>query len=544
MRNKKLIPGKKPVFAFLLLFLLFVLSSCFKDQFDFDNIAKSDWNSEWAVPVVHSTLGLEDLVKDSNDILIEGEDGLLKLVYQSERMFSVYAKDLVDIPDQNKDINKNYNLPEMQAGEIKVIPVDLSFDFDTDKPGQRLDSIYLKSGTLKLHIVTNLNKNEADIKIRIPSILKQVNRDTLEVNFNADYEGENQIIRDTTLEMNNYILFPEHLSKSLNKLKIMAYITVTGDNNPDLSPYYLDINLDMDQLEFSHFFGYIGQYSYDLSDSIAFDFFNINQIGSFVFAQGSINFNIYSGNSYGMPIQVDITEFRAHADGIPPVNQDIHIFGQGVPDIINLNYPNYSQVGLVAQTPVNTGNSNIHEAVNIYPDWLTIKLGGLSNPENDSTIKNFVLDTSRFDMKMNLEMSLFGAMQNFTVIDTVGFEFPDLDNVEECLFRVITHNSFPLNARLQISFADSAYYYLGDLLADPTEIISAAPVGPPPDYRVTSPTLKINEIILDKPTIEAVKSTRYMIITAFLDTSGNDIVKIYNDSDIDVKVGLKIKLKL
>jgi len=68
---------------YFLLLSPFFLISCIEKELDFDSIKSQNWSSEWAVPLINSTITIDDLIKDSTALIHDGEDGLLTLVYES-----------------------------------------------------------------------------------------------------------------------------------------------------------------------------------------------------------------------------------------------------------------------------------------------------------------------------------------------------------------------------------------------------------------------------------------------------------------------------
>ena len=59
----------------LILFLSVFIQSCIEKELDFDSIKTQKWNSEWALPLINSTLTLSDLLTDTTGIIQEDEDG-------------------------------------------------------------------------------------------------------------------------------------------------------------------------------------------------------------------------------------------------------------------------------------------------------------------------------------------------------------------------------------------------------------------------------------------------------------------------------------
>lgn len=108
---------KRIQFAVIAVSLL--LTSCFKDDYNFDNISLENYNPAVAAPIVNTRLTLHDLVEstlnsDSSIISID-EDSLLWVTYSS-RLFQMGMSDLFSISDQN--INESFTMDEFTIADL------------------------------------------------------------------------------------------------------------------------------------------------------------------------------------------------------------------------------------------------------------------------------------------------------------------------------------------------------------------------------------------------------------------------------------------
>jgi hypothetical protein len=293
-------------------------------------------------------------------------------------------------------------------------------------------------------------------------------------------------------------------------------------------------------LVFSRSFGYIGTQVITMQDTIEMDMFDINEEGNFTFGPGSVNMHVSVKNSFGIPVLMDIVNFRAYHYGSIVDSVDIYIFGEGNPSQFNINYPGLDQIGQYVLTEINTENSNISEAIQISPGFIRLEMDGHLNPDSDSTVYNFALDTSFITADVSVEMSLFGGINGFNLTDTVEFDLGDVEEITSLLLVVDAQNFYPIEARLQLDFVDSVYQVVHTLLPAGEQLISAAPVGSPPEYRVTGPVQKITNVILNEDEIKAVQKASKIIINATLSSTNGQLVKIYNDYKVDLKIGAKV----
>ena len=94
--------------AFLLVLLILFSSSCRKNQ-------SSSWNTQLLVPIVSTTLSLQNLVSDSSS-LRANKDSSLTLAFQSSLYQFTLADRIVQIPDTN--IGQKFNLDSLTLPNI------------------------------------------------------------------------------------------------------------------------------------------------------------------------------------------------------------------------------------------------------------------------------------------------------------------------------------------------------------------------------------------------------------------------------------------
>jgi len=530
---------------FYFIFLLFLLASCVEDELDFDGIKTQNWTSEWALPLINSNLDLKDLIKDSTGIIQEEEDGLIVLVYDSEELFNWDTEEITTVPDQSSNLEENFDLPQIPPDFSAEVPVMFTLPFQLNQEGQRVDSAKIKSGFYRLKVRTDLNKDFANAFFKVPSLIHSQTRDPLVFNVNISYQPSmGEIVKDTLFDLTGYTLIVDQTMSGVNELTIEALIGFEGDENPDLSPYYMKLENQFTGIRFSNFFGYAGYQTIEMQDTIYLNLFEINEDGYFDFGPGSVNLSIDLYNSFGLPADLEFLRFTAYNPVIPPDSLEIFLFGEGVPQIIELNYPSYEEIGEAALTTVETVNSNIYEALEISPNRIFLKAEGRLNPAQNPEDENFVLDTSYLKADVSLELKLFGSASGFTIADTVDFEMEQLDEAEYLEFAVDVSNGFPINAEIQLYFVDSVYNELHSLLPEDEILMPAAAVGNSPDYKVLAPAEKITYIELDKEEMEIITNAREIIIRATLSTYDNDLVKIYSDYSIELMVGARFGLNI
>lgn len=91
----------KHKFLFSLLFFgAMFLTSCMKEEYDFNKFSKqASISPSFKLPVAFGTLTLSNAVKPREDTLIFNDDGTIKLIFRKDSLFSLDVQDVVTIPD-------------------------------------------------------------------------------------------------------------------------------------------------------------------------------------------------------------------------------------------------------------------------------------------------------------------------------------------------------------------------------------------------------------------------------------------------------------
>ena len=197
-------------------------------------------------------------------------------------------------------------------------------------------------------------------------------------------------------------------------------------------------------------------------------------------------------------------------------------------------------------------NSNIKDFIQINPKYIFYSVQADVNP--GSTVPTFfVLDTSEFSVELEVELPLYGTANVVSLGDTIPFELGLNDPsgselvVTEAIFMVNTYNDFPVDAEMQLLFMDSNQVVIDSLFHNGQSLIlKGASVGPAPALRTSTPTHAVTEVFVDRARLDNLGRAREMIVRGSLTTSneGLDLVKVYQDYEIEVKLGVKAKLQI
>lgn len=527
----------KKIFRFSLLFLfaLFMLQSCIKkEEFDFDRIAAFDYDPNIAVPLIHSELTLRDIINDydTNNLFVEDGTNFLYLIYNST-IFSQRADELITVSDQNVNSGFNFSPGAIPVGDSASYTYSTNYTF-TNSYSERYDSIRVKSGIYNFNLSANINHNS-----RFYITLPTVKKNGVPFKKTIVYNSTGGTVNITqTFDLSDYTIS----FNSGNQIPVQYKVTSYGDGNADNSPYNISMGESFQNLKYNIIFGYLGQRTFNISqDSVFIEIFKNNVWGSLNFEDPKLR--IYTNNGYGMPIAVNFDLLEGYSPVNPPYVVNVSSSLITGPWVIGA--PTFAQLGQIVQSVkvLDKTNSNFNDAVNLSPRWITYHINALSNASgNPATDQNFVIDTSRFAMDVEVELPLHGSAWDFRLQDTLDQTFgDDIDKAEWVKFKINTDNGFPIDARVQLYFVDSLYHKIDSLLSPFEQVVFAAPIGPPPEYRVTASNHKYVETMIYKDRLTNLKNTYKILVYTRLATinGGASIVKIYSDYTIDVKVGIQ-----
>ncbi|NWJ49652.1 MAG: hypothetical protein HXX14_02200, partial [Bacteroidetes bacterium] len=405
---------------------------------------------------------------------------------------------------------------------------------------QQLDSVYVKSGSLRVQINSNFNKTTS-LNLKIPSLIRRTTRQLVTI--------PQMTLTPTTsgnfvdIDISDCILILKPIGNTKNNLHFDLGMTLQGNTNPTLSNYSLNLDTQILNLKFTALYGKLGNFTMNLNNSLDIGIFNKSIGGAFQFGSGAVGLKLNIDNSFGMPVQLNIKNLTSHSDAATPQDIAINLFGSNNPNIINLEVPTI--FGGNKTTTISTTNSNIQEALSTSPNRIYFNADASINPLNNGNL-NFVSDQSKINVNMDVQMKLYGGITNFAIQDTLNFNYKNIDQLENMTFRLNTTNGFPLAVKLQLYFIDDYYRVLDTMFPEPLDyIIKPAVIGPSPDYKVTSPTeYQFPDIVYNSTRIENIKTARKIILKATMNTINNSFVKIYDTNYINIQLSLKTKMKI
>lgn len=500
-----------------LFFLLSLLVTSCKNYQDFEPIEGVDYNGEMAVPLVHGSVTLQDILDDSDfdddlSSLVINDDGSMTLVYENSQITQRVA-DLYDtLP----------NFPLVIPENSFEVEVELFDDL-------QVDEMRLNEGSLSF-IMQSMYSENVDVLITIPNLTKDgaVFNVTQTIVYNGSSPAEATV---TPVDMTGYTL---SLTDNMMQLYYQA-VTVSG-NNVEILPIlgqaegwaydYIKGSWDTDTIEIS-------------KDTLNIELYDDWVAGDLTFADPKLSLVV--DNSFGFPTSANLSELRV----ITTSGESMLLESTDLDNGIQLNYPSLMEEGVSKETTfeLNSSNSNIADILNARPTQIVYDVSVIVNPESNGSTTGFMTEDSELDFAFKTELPMYGTASGFEIEEPMDMDLDDFENVEAIEFKVIVDNGMPIEADLQLYFLDEADNKIDSMYTDFQSLVQSADVDG--NGVVTGTKQTISLVNFDEARVEQIMNSKKMLIGARFSTSdgGNTNVRILTTHELGVKVGMKIKLK-
>ncbi len=553
--NLKVMLRKKPFILVLYLMPLILITSCQRDEFNFDNLSGDVlWNPTFSAPAAYGSLSLEDMLNefDSTGFIDSDTSGLIYITYSSE-LFSYNVDDWLQIPDQEFEqvfFRSPVDIPPELIGQLAdTVTYEQARDYNfVPQRNEKIDSITFDKGNININVVSTIKHTGI---VTISSDMIMIGGQPL-----------NEVIKvsDTTGTFEETVVIPLDGSK----------ISLDNESNEDTTYLCIDFRFDLihsgagissteelvitmtfTDLDFKGLYGYMGDFDslFVEADTLDFGLFEGEFTGDIYFADPRIN--ILIENSYGIPVEFELENMRSVSKETGAVT-DISIDPSVNPFLIKA--PTLEQEGEIIEThiPINNTNSNIDEVVNTESKLFTYGISSTINPGGPDQNYNFVLDTSGVSMDFEFTLPMHLRAENFTLQDTLDFDLfgsvsdEESNNfeVEALLVKLDVDNGMPVEVDMQLYFTDSLYTVRDSLFDDSKDVLSSGIVDE--NDRVIYPSSNPIEIDLSQDKIDNLMDTKFAILKATIETidDGQRHVKFYTDYAIDFRLGARIDLKI
>ncbi len=484
-------------------------------------------NPNLSIPLGFGSLAVQDVIADAQSQYIKvTPDGLLFLQY-TEELRSADIRNLFEIPTKN--INRSFVLPR---GTYPPINRDVRLDsitevVDLNLAPERLSEILLKTGRFEFQ--TTSTPGNTNLSFVVQATLPDVTRNNVPVNVSIANVGAGTVdLTDHTMKLNQ------------NRFSLKLVLILRSRSQPVTLANNLSVNFRavFQTLNFRWIRGFFGDQSSALpAEELPIAAFGNSLLGANVsFAEPKVELIVT--NEYSVPVRVDFVNLEARKGSqVLPV-----VLSPANP--VNLNFPATAGGSAVTNTTI----TNTKALLDFAPTSFFYRANARINAGLTSG-SNFLADTSKLKVRLNVEVPFFGRATNITLADTLDIDLTDLDasRIDSTYFRIQSINELPLEAAVQFYFTGTNLIPFDSLFASPELFIRASTVNASGDLqtagqtnqRIPLPTAKINQLL----------KARKLIIRAVLNTSRNTNgvqpdVKFRSNYRLQLNLGLQSKLKL
>ncbi len=534
-------------------FMALIFVACKKEKFDFDKFSTSNFNGEYAAPLVASELTIQDILTkaDKNNNIQVGTDGFCTLIYRGT-LFTSRAKDFVIIGNQNLvgytyDFSNTTSLASFNAASngTQFGPYTNSVTSIIAPTPPLIDSLYTNSGTSLDISITNKMPATVSFTISSSSIIDF----STNLNFN-----ENVILPANTSTVVSYDL-GNHLLKlndGVNRSRLgLSYSVKLQKSGNATGLEQIGISANLNNISFSKFIGYLGSnYTHPnfapYKDTVPITLFSSSEptYTNTIFSLVDPKFDIKFYNEVGASAKINVTQLDAYTPDAfgnnlnpnslsgSPVIQNVIInsaagFNSPVTTILSIN---------------KTNEPNIVPFINSRPKNIIYEVNGNINPGATGYVRNFFTDTSKIRVDLDVILPLWGNMKDLVFVDTI--KDVDLSNIpaeiKKVLLRTYFESTFPIDMGIEIIFTDSLYVPQYIFIPANTVVIPGASVDA--NGNTSSPKIYKKDYIIPQSAMPSVRQTKRILIRAFANTTNYPTnIKIYNFQKLKVRIGVDVQ---
>lgn len=484
---------------------VFLLHSC-KNYEDFREVDHVNYNPELAVPLINSSLSIEDILEsqDSISFLTVNSDGSMSLNYSQEEV-DKKASDLIE---------KIADFPIVLIDSFMSVPVQIFENFTISK-------LNLKRGSISFEIGSSHTEN-IDLNISFPGMIK--NGIPFQVETEIAYQGSTPT--EVTIPAEYFEGFELSVPGGNLEVRYTAY-------NSSGQRVLLDkITGEARDWEYSSIEGVWDTENFTIStDTIEIDIFEEWTQGQIRFEDPKLILDIR--NSIGFPTQIKLENLTAHTKDGNTISLT-SVFDEGY----DLKFPSLNEMGMEKsdQIVLDKNNSNIVSILNAQPTHITYNVLGTINPENNPET-GFVSENSAIKGDLSVEVPVYGTASEFTLETTSDFEMEEVEELTHAEFKLIVKNGIPLELDIQVYFLDENNTIIDSLFNNQGQVIPAPEVGA--NGAVVNILEDINFIDVPAERLDNIQTAKQIKVKASLTSANQGLtpVKIFTNQEIEIKLG-------
>jgi hypothetical protein len=501
---------------------------------------------EFGVPVAKATIFAEDVIRryDQDGLLVTGENELLTLIYR-DSLESISADDFLSLEDQvlteTIEVSPVYQAILQLEGAVSFESTEIyTLDFGED----RLDSVRFQDGFFELSFTVpdgfEVNGNA--------SLLDPTNGDVLlEIALGA--EGGAETV-SAQADLNDVLVkFVRDIPGGVYNAIQFDFFVEISSTGESIAPSEVAVDFSLTDLSIASVGGYISPRTIAIEEqSTTIDLFSHDFEGEVILEDPRLN--LFIMNEYGIGVRpvLDNVGFYEENNEIASIREsDIDPF----PVIEGVSFPGLESVSqIMIDNSTFVGGSNLTDYLQLRPDSVSGSFNLEINPQDN--LSNFVTRDSELNLEFEVALPIYGSIANFVLTDTTDINLDDVidaaeevDEVEQLNLRLFVRNALPIDASVQLVFADENLIPVDSLFEQATLVIPAAPVdlsapfGSPDHGRVIGESEARIDIEVPRERIDALADATRLLVFIYGNTTGNggNPIRLYPENFIEVNLG-------
>lgn len=476
----------------------FLILSCNKNRFDFDNLESVEGSGQWKLPIGSMRITVDQVLQQfgENEFISTDDQGNLRMTYSFKKDDLVKGSTFLNIGSLH--FNSGLEFPNPFPG----LPVPDSINIDTvvyydqelvlTGDSARLESVLIKSGVLSVSLNTNLGHISAidlwsnDITFPNGGFLNETFTQT---NHDVDLAGATFTMVDpvTGIQDSTFVL------------NYAVHYQLDGIDDP---MYSISTDVNLIQLKLQEITGYIDAFTYDFEFDTAFSLpiRNIDGQLSLVGAQ----LQILEQNTFG--------NLRAKL-----FVDEAELYGDGVRFPILDSYPVSFEV-VPSDTYIPAFDETLNVIVNTQVEAVRAS-GRLDfNPEGVETLLR-VNENSMLGLSVDAVVPMCFNVSNVSYIDTLDVNLSDItapDLVKEVLLTILFDSEMPFTFSAQLFTLDSLTGRVTDSLLTNEMVVNGSFNGVPVPSEAT--------ISVTQSRLQHLFEANKMVMRLGMDTDNHDVM--------------------
>lgn len=493
--------------ALVLVSILF--SSCSKTFFGDVNGIESGNSQDVAFPLVNSRFTSRDLLLGLNNLTtVEAlpPDGRLVLVFNQPNVFSRNASDAVNLPLPT--FNVTDTLTNLSAASLAIT------------------ELRLNNGQLYYDFISPVTE-DINVQMQLIGGTYTTTGAPLKVNLNFPYTGSTHFTGSISLANTRV------LTSGFGGLQFRYDARKVSDNTRlTLSPF----SLSFQSLDYTYAQGGLLVFTYPVPlDTIQFDAFRTLRGGELYLENPSIELKIQ--NTIGLPIGIKLDSLLVR-DKLGNVTL---MTGSYVNQVVPINYPSLSEIGVRKTTTMvfDNSNTNISQAITGLPQEIYYT----GDVASTGLGQGHVTDSSYISIDVAMRLPFRCWSRNLLIVDTFDVDLTPFTDYRFFEFKTATENRVPADVYGQIYFTGDDLVPFDSLFVGDDRVF----VSPPVDANgraSTSMYKSISTRFEGARKLDVQSRTTHIIVQGKATSlnNGNTIVELYDDNDFYYRLGLKVGL--